>query len=228
MKILSKFSKGIKESRSLSFARSASVNCEKSCRQISGACYALHPEKQYRNYGKKLIRHSKISPVNLVNLARYELSQTKKIKWFRLSVSGSVPSKRQLSKENWVKLSIVMRETLSELITRGTKIHFPVESLNKANAYRKMLVGIPIVVRRTIQDPRGLRTFNDHCAFVVGSTPGRHNIGESFKLAHDIRKLGKTAIVCPAIKGVSRVGSKCGKCTACASAMVDLVIYPKH
>lgn len=228
-KILSRFSKGIRQSRALSFAPSASFNCEKTCKQIHGACYALQPEKQYRNYGRKLIRHALTPPANLVNLARYELTQTKKIKWFRLSVSGSVPSKGQVNKEQWGKFATSLRGIVQDLLSREVKIHFPVESFNKARTYRSILKGLPVVVRRTIQSPKGLNSFNDHCAYVVGDKPGIHNVSAAFKLADALRQEGKTVVVCPAINGVSKFGkSKCGLCTACSSEKVSLVIYPLH
>ncbi len=219
--VLSEFSKGIKKSAALSFSRSASKNCDDICSQKGGDCYALRPESMYRAYGKKLNRHGRTKPFNLISLAKYEVSR-KTISWFRFSVSGSIPSKNTLSKKDWAKLTNILGDFCSFLINRNIKIHFPVESMNKARSYRNILKD-SVIVRRTIQDKRNLADFQDHCAYVVGDTPNPGNAALAIELAKIIRRRKKTVVVCPAIVG----NSKCGKCTACAEP-VDLILYPKH
>lgn len=214
---ISHFSKGIKESAALSFGLSAKSLCEKSCRMLQlGLCYAEKPEKRYKAYYKKLIRNRRTDPVNLLNGAAHELTDLP-LKWFRFSVSGSLPLLYSL------KYKKAFYDFCKSLIDRNVKIHCPVESKRKASLYRSIVADLPIVVRRTIQKKSELTTFNDCAAYVVGDTPGKHNIGPAFELAKELRQT-KSVVVCPAIHS----DSKCGKCTACANKGVDIVLYPLH
>lgn len=221
MTILSRFSKGIKQSAALSFGLSAKTLCDKSCQMLKrGLCYAEKPELRYKDYYRKLIRHRRMNPVSLLGGASKEVSGLS-LKWFRFSVSGSVPSKHQV--KNWNSYKGGFRLLCEQLLLRGVKIHLPVESMNKARSYRAILQGLPIVVRRTIQNKKELESFTDNCAYVIGEKPG-NNSAAAFTLAKELRQLGKTSVVCPAVIG----DSKCGRCTACSSDKVDLIIYPLH
>lgn len=222
MKVLSRFSKGIRQAKALSFGLSAHTLCDVSCKLYNKGCYAERPEAMYKNYYNKLIRHRRTLPENLVRLARQEIDG---LKWFRFSVSGSLPKKSAV--KNWKAFASELQGLCSELLSNDCKVHLPVESMDKARSYRAILPNI--VVRRTIQTERGLSSFNDSAAYVVGETPGKHNLELSRELAQKKREEGKSVVVCPAVfKNKFGEKSKCGKCTACASPLVDLILYPLH
>ena len=216
--ILSRFKKGVKRSAALSFGLSAKSLCDKSCRMLKeGFCYAETPERLYKHYHAKLVRHRKIRPENLVRLATSEIKPT--LEWFRFSVSGSVPTKSSV--KNWAAYASALREMCEKLRSNRTNVHFPVESMGKARTYRKILGDI-ITVRRTVQSKAALLKAKDNVAYVVGDIPGKAEL-ETKLLAAELRKT-RSVVVCPAIIG----DSKCGKCTACASSKVDVVLYPLH
>ena len=219
---LSKFGKGIKESAALSFGLSALSLCDKSCQMLKrGFCYAERPERMYKGYYDKLIRNRRTKPENLINEASLEVDKLN-LKWFRFSVSGSLP----LSVTGEFKKAF--RALCEKLVSRGILIHCPVETYAKAKLYRSILVGLPIVVRRTIQNKRNLFKFKDKAAYVVGEKPGVHNLELANELAKKLRT-NKSVVVCPAVfKNKFGEKSKCGKCTACASDKVDLILYPLH
>ncbi len=220
---ISRFGKGIKESAALSFGLSALSLCDKSCQMLKkGFCYAERPEKQYKNYYNKLIRNRRTKPENLIDEASLEVDKLP-LKWFRFSVSGSLPLKASRAFKKQFRLFC------EKLVSKGVLIHCPVETYAKAKLYRSILAGLPIVVRRTIQTKRGLSKFKDKVAFVVGERPGVHNLELAYELAKKKRKDGKSVVVCPAVfKNKFGEKSKCGKCTACASDKVDLILYPLH
>lgn len=215
-KVLTTFSKSIKDSRGLSFSRSASLNCDKGCAQFNKGCYAEKVEKRYKDYGIKLLRHARIPPHNLIYRALDEVVRLPKLKWFRVSVSGSIPPKSRI--KNFAAFSSALRELIYNLTANGVKIHIPVESYPKATMVRSILGGLPVIVRRSCQSLAGLKRAKDHASFVVPKTMNYDD------LSHELRSMGKSVVVCPAIIG----DSKCGKCTACSSKFVDIILYPKH
>ena len=214
--VLTKFSKGIKESAALSFSRSASKNCSPGCKQFNNGCYAETVEKRYKDYGLKLIRHGRTAPHNLLYLALAEV-QRRKLSWFRFSVSGSIPPVSRIRDK--VRFAASLKELCSFLISNGALIHLPVESYPKAVMVRKILAGLPVVVRRSCQTLAGLLKSTDNVSWVVPKGM------DASKLADTLRsEQNKTVVVCPAIIG----SSKCGQCKACANKFVDIVLYPKH
>lgn len=215
---LSRFSKGIKESAALSFGLSAKSLCDSSCRMLKeGFCYAEKPERLYKDYYTKLVRHRKILPENLIRLAINEIKPS--LKWFRFSVSGSLPAKKSV--KNWAAYSSALREFCTKLVSLNIKVHMPVESMGKARTYRALL-GDLITVRRTVQTKAALLKAKDPVAYVVGDTPGKSEL-ETRLLANELRKT-RSVVICPAIIS----DSKCGKCTACSSDKVDVILYPLH
>lgn len=223
--ILSVFSKGINGARALSFGLSAKSLCDKTCRMLKmGFCYAENPERIYKDYNRKLRSHMRMNPENLVARAKKEI--TPRIKWFRFSVSGSLPSRSMV--RNWDLFSSELRSLVNELILHKIPVHMPVESSKKARTYRSLL-GDLITVRRTIQTKNGLKSFSDPAAYVCGDKPSKSNIHLANSLAREIRSTGKTVVVCPAVfPNKHGTKSKCGQCTACADNRVDLVVYPLH
>lgn len=215
MSVLTRFSKGIKESAALSFSRSASKNCDRGCKQFNNGCYAETVEKRYKDYGLKLIRHGRTAPHNLIYAALAEIRQ-RKLTWFRFSVSGSIPPASRIKDK--VRFAASLRELCSYLLENGIFIHLPVESYPKAVMVRSILAGLPVVVRRSCQSLAGLLNSKDAVSWVVPRGM------DTSKLADTLREQNKTVVVCPAIIGES----KCGKCKACASPLVNIVLYPKH
>lgn len=215
MSVLTKFSKGIKNSAALSFSRSATVNCDKGCRQLGNGCYAERVENQYKSYGRKLVRHSRTLPENLLRLALQEVGG-RKLSWFRFSVSGSFPPAARI--KNPAAFRSALRELVTHLLERGILIHIPIESFAKANMLRGILSDLPVVIRRSCQSLRDLLKSEDTVSWVV---PRDQNPDE---IADRLRSMGRSTVICPAIVGES----KCGKCKACASPLVDIILYPKH
>lgn len=216
MSVLTKFSKGIKESAALSFSRSATVNCDKGCKQLGNGCYAERVEKQYKDYGSKLVRHSRTLPENLLRLALNEVRAKPRLSWFRFSVSGSFPPATRI--KNPAAFRSALRELVLCLLERGVLIHIPIESFAKARMLRGVLRELPVVIRRSCQSWRSLLQSKDSVSWVV---PREQNPDE---IADKLRNMGRSTVICPAIVGES----KCGKCKACASPLVDIVLYPKH
>ncbi len=215
MGVLTKFSKGVPTSAGLSFSRSASANCDKQCKQFNNGFYAERVEKLYPSYGRKLLRHGRTLPQNLIYAALAEVRE-RRLTWFRFSVSGSVPSVNRL--KDRAKFETALRELVSYLVSRKILIHFPVESFAKARMIRSMLKGLPVVVRRSCQTWRGLLRSKDQVSWVVPRSQ------DPMQVADTLREAGFSTVVCPAILR----SSKCGKCKACASPLVDIVLYPKH
>lgn len=213
--VLTRFSKGIKESAALSFSRSASRNCDTKCKQLNNGCYAETVEKRYKDYGRKLLRHSRMAPHNLLYLALTEVRKHK-LTWFRFSVSGSIPPASRIKDK--VRFAAALQELCSYLTSIGVAIHLPVESYPKAVMVRSILAGLPVVVRRSCQSFAGLLKSTDSVSWVVPRGM------DAQKLADSLREQGRSAVICPAIIG----DSKCGKCKACANKFVDVVLYPKH
>lgn len=217
--ILTKFSKGIKNSAALSFSLSASNNCDDSCRQKIGTCYALGPESRYKDYGKKLRKHGRTKQHTLIYGALQELKRKRELPtWFRFSVSGSFKAKSQMSLQDWNNFKKAMKEFCEFATDKKMNLHIPCETMGKARSLRS-IVG-KHVIRRSIQSSKLSVLINskDHCSWVV---PTNQNPQE---IAQTLRDNGKTTVICPAVIG----NSKCGKCLACASHKVDMVLYPQH
>ena len=237
--VFTKASKLVKDSAAVSFDLSGSerssgesTNCDPRCRLLE-LCYASRIERIYKGLNAKLADHAKRGPLWVVNQAILQL-RPKPIRWFRFSVNGSVPEKYSLGSD-WPKFTTALRILISKAQVLGAKVHFPVESINKARAYRTALQGLNIVVRRSVQT--GLSAAinaKDHCSIVISDGPlhsgcvtkeeKRTNTAASYAAAKRIRAAGRSAVVCPAVAG----SSKCGKCTACADPAVDIVVYPFH
>lgn len=233
--VLTQFSKAVKDTIALSFARSARDNCDRSCRLWS-ACYAMRIERIYRGLNAKLGRHARLSPTTLVNRAIVEIeSKPLRYRWARLSVDGSLPSRGKMSARQWQAFCKALRQLILLGINRGARWHIPVESMAKARSYRKALEGTGVVVRRTSQAPtiEKLLESNDCRSWVVAEKlhngcvtrdQTRRNTELAFEYARRTRESGESAVVCAAIWS----DSHCGECTACSDARVKVVYYPFH
>jgi len=232
-KVLSTFGKAIKGAVALNFGLSGGNNCDKICpyhpestsehASVKDArCYAYACENrgdrvQLKN---KLQRHEDSSPEPIISRAilEYQLER-ESIPWFRFSSFGSVPSKVP---DNFRKLCKTIK----------CPIHLPIESHAKYEAYLDA-VG-DLVNPRTSVPAQDFYEYAHTCSTVVGSMLQKPK--ERVSLALEVAKerknrTGRTVKVCPAIAATQlRTGSKrakCGACTLCADADVD-IIYPVH
>ena len=235
--VFTKASKLVKDSESLSFSTSgAESNCDPSCR-VFAACYASRIERIYSGLRGKLERHEERGPLWVVSQALAQL-RPKPLRWFRLSVDGSLPARGRIDATEWRPFVRGLRLLIERVQALGARVHIPIETKRKARTYRAALRGLGVVVRRSCQDDTlgGVMTDTDPRSWIVKSpdvefTSGhiskaavKDNAEEAFRVADDIRKQGQTAVVCPAIVS----DSKCGKCTACANPSVDVILYPYH
>ena len=226
-KVLGVFSKGIPDSRTHNYSRSATSNCDKGCRQLrEKKCYAERIEKVYTTLGDRLLRHERIPPENLNYLAIAELNTIKRLDWFRFSAFGSVPKSKDYRRKAFRASMDKLFTALVKKIGRADRIHLPVESHAKAKAYREMADPHGICVRESLQSTSRLKDLRGPASIVVGTadqTPAeRHK--QVLKMATELRSKGLSCVGCPAVLR----DSKCGQCTACADKRVDLVIYPLH
>lgn len=234
------FSKAVREHVGLSFSRSAddgtsgASNCDASCK-LWEVCYAARMERIYKSLDAKLRRHFEIGPVGVLVRAIADLKPAA-IRWARLSVDGSVPNLAKMGKNTRATFVGLLRQWVTMVQERGARVHLPVESLPKAREYRKALAGTGVVVRRTDQSDtiEECLQSTDHRAFVVAAgglhagcvtkAEKQRNIEYVRECAVKARAAGQTCVECPAIAS----SSLCGQCTACASPLVDLVLYAFH
>jgi hypothetical protein len=219
--ILGSFGKGVKGSYHLSFGMSAGKHCLTSCVHYLKDCYAQKTERFRSALGRKQERHENTHPTLLVNKAIMEVQNSKTpIPWFRFSSFGSAPNKPTARGKGFIAAMVRLASLLDPRTT-----HFPVESKTKAEFYRRILPAFTI--RESLQSKNRLQDFDKQCSIVVGKweqTP-KERADVARATAKDIKRTrGKTAVVCPAVVS----DSKCGQCRACASPLVDLVVYPLH
>ena len=142
------------------------------------------------------------------------------IPWFRFSSFGSAPNKPTARGKGFIAAMVRLASLLDPRTT-----HFPIEGNAKAELYRRILPAFTI--RESLQSKKRLQNFDKQCSIVVGdwSQTPKERADVARAVAKDIKNTrNKTAIVCPAVVS----DSKCGQCRACASPLVDLVVYPLH
>jgi hypothetical protein len=271
--VLGSFSKGVAGAASLNFGRSGGVNCDTGCRHhpanfagadsLDGFCYAVevelrHDRVQLKN---KLDRHeqtiaSRIVAKALLELEREEMYGRPPRPWFRFSTNGALPSPADALADR--PFLPRMRALLAHLKRRGTPVHLPVESAEKAVFYREQL-GADVIVRESIQTPHmNADTIAAHaipagpCSFTagedVGNKPGKRMriLAAADAAAKAWAKLtGRRTIVCPAVRVsfLSRCNAGKGnrtpeqlvawregaKCGSCPGCSRDVdVVYPAH
>lgn len=272
--VLGSFSKGVEGAASLNFGLSGGANCETSCRHHpahyvgatnrAGICYAKVVELRHDRVqlADKLGRHeaaaaSAIAGKALLELEREALHGRPARPWFRISTNGALPKPAAAVSDR--QFLPRFRALLAFNRKRGTPVHLPVESADKAAFYREH-VGDLAVVRESIQTPdMSPDTIARHA---IPAGPVSFTAGESVAPGKDKRRrilaaadaaakawarlTGRKTIVCPAVRvsfmsrtkagkaGRSpaevdawRSRAKCGSCTACALAHIDIV-YPAH
>jgi len=225
--VLGTSGKFVENSRQLSWARSATEDCDKSCVMLRNGCYNDRIQQFRQNVADKLKRHESIPPENLCQLAAYEMSlfAVASLVWFRFCVFGPAPDPDKVRNNDRFKRAL--RALVQEVnrVTGQGAIHFPVESPGKREFYGDILAGLGVVVRETLQRSRQLNDIKHPSAIVIGrNTAKADRPRHCERVAATVRASGQSVVVCPAVIR----DSKCGQCRACASPLVDLVIFPFH
>ena len=248
------FQKGVDLSVSLNWSASGGANCSTACRlhhastskQKIGGCYAITNESMRPAVRESAEKKSRLSPLEIIGKAYIQLGelftelelQGLRLVWFRFSSVGSVPRKSQIPIAQRKRFETLLRMLVQALVSKGVKIHFPVESRSKRDYYQG-IVGDLCVVRLSLQSRKAEVTEEAACSFVVGEEIRLHNSKsvkrDRIKLAREraserYKKTGRKTIVCPAIVSTFQKRPKkiqCGKCDACERKNVD-VVYPLH
>lgn len=271
--VLGSFSKGVAGAASLNFGRSGGVNCDTGCRHHpanyapgadrAGWCYADIVERRADRVQlkDKLDRHEQTPPHVIVGKALVELEREEMYgrpprPWFRFATNGAMPSPEDaLADRRFLPL---LRALLTHLKRRGTRVHLPCESADKAAFYREH-VGDLVIVRESVQThsmtpdtiaahalPAGAVSFS--AGEDVGSGPGKRMriLAAADAAAKAWAALtGRKTIVCPAVRVSFLSRCKAGrggrtteqaaawregaKCGACPGCALDVdVVYPAH
>ena len=223
---LSTFSKAIADAIALNFSPSGGTWCSLTCGahpHNNGKCYAARLETLRGSLAVSLARKQSAHQWHLAYLA-HQWNPAESTPWIRLSAFGTVPHDPNKNREDWLTLA-------SKLARFNGRVHFPVETALKFQRYQALgfsprlslqSASVPSILGHT-------RLGRPVAVTVCGEKTGREsaktaNVRESQNLARKLRGLGRSTVVCPAIAG----DSKCGKCRACASDAVSVVIYPEH
>jgi hypothetical protein len=218
------YSKGIAGSATVNFSVSGGAHCANECPLKGVACYAENVQGMKPSVRRNLERHEADPLGFLQELGAPKsphLTKLHNAPWVRFSAFGSIYS----------VISEAMREPLMRvaLAVRNGFYHFPVETIAKARTMREL--GFD-AVRVSCAD----NLTKMHLALAEGLATSlviagpkralgknrRAHSAPAFAKAHELRKSGIKALVCPAIAG----SAKCGACRACANNDVQVVIYP--
>ena len=235
-----KIGKLCKGSIAASFSNSAHESkkggfCDTACK-LWERCYAARSEVCFPAVGKMMTRHFTAGPRAVLAMAVTEFPRV--FPWMRWCVYGSLPMRKDFkTAAEWNAWRKEFRAANAKAKAAHADVHLPLESPAKAKAYRSILKGLDIVVRRSsqVKTAKELLKSNDHMSFVVGEIHNRP-VSKAEKeantlLAHDeaamLRANGKTVVVCPYRKGDNPV--LCGDpCRACPNSDVDIVLYAFH
>ena len=223
---LSTFSKAVADAIALNFSPSGGSWCGKGCGlhpTNGGKCYAARLETLRGSLAKSLARKQTAHRDHLRWIARV-WDPAASTPWIRLSAFGTVPHNPEANREDWLALA-------NKLSQFQGRVHFPVETVLKFTRYRALgfsprlslqSASVPSILGHTrLGRPVAVTVKGDKLPRESGKAA---NTRESKILASKLRKLGRSAVVCPAIVGES----KCGRCRACADTRVSAVIYPEH
>jgi len=231
MSVISTFGKGCKGALALNACKGSGAFCAVSCPfNINGAvweegqpcCYTEGPQKMYKNLVPFLDRHEKNLTMFLYGILSV-MDKLQKAPWVRFSSFGSFPEQEELDSTQQGLLQQIAKG-LQAQIAAG-KVHFPVETLGKYHYY-KSLGFLPRLSLATAMDPYDPWIKK---ACVVGSLkdPMTARKEAARAKAKELNDQGVIAVPCPAVGSKSKT-MKCGKCTACGSSKVDMIVYPIH
>jgi hypothetical protein len=225
------YGKAVQNAASINFDVSGGSNCG-DCPLKNTFCYAQDNEKRpdRATLLAKLRRHKAAGAAAVLERAISELWQRPfDLPWVRISTNGSVPI-RPTRRE-----AQLFRRLFAMLKSRRVPVHFPVEDIAKARRYRR-IVGNLAVVRESVHTlARWVKTAGA-CSIVAGTSEMNRleRVAEAKRVAAlRTKATGRKCIVCPAVAVRYLNGNKpsdkakCGNCTACALAHVD-VVYPLH
>ena len=234
---------------SLNFDVSAGPNCDTGCphhpqstapdEEQTNRCYAviLEARPDRSQLLAKLQRNGKLEPHELVARALLELQNLeqrgKLPDWLRFSTDGSVPNPDRVT----ALFITQLRALLSWCRSHCVRVHFPVETKEKAQFYRRSVGDLVIIRESAVSHVRFLQA-SEASSAVAGEfgTPYRARIEAARSLAAEKRDRGARCIVCPAVvagfkarmkNGRKNDRAKCGPCDACARDGVH-VVYPLH
>jgi hypothetical protein len=253
--VYNSFGKGNAWSLSLNFGLSSGLNCDNSCRHHKQstadnptyACYSSTIERQRAAVRENLQTKEDIGAIQVIATAIMQWGELQSliraegignVQWMRISSGGSVPSESQIPQRYIKRYKALWRQLVSLWLSVGCKIHFPVETLEKAEFYRSFL-GDLITIRVSAQSCEAFNNVNVESSCVVGENitvkTSKRVKRDRIDLARQYAReryaaTGRKAIVCPAI--VSTFEKRptkihCGDCDACSRSGID-VIYPLH
>ena len=233
-------SKLVENSYAVSFAPSGLAPdsfCWEGCRLIK-VCYAQRQESYRKNsVGVAMARRAAAGPLEVLRSAA--LGMPRSFVWLRLFVNGSAPMRSDFDTvADWRLWRREFRQFVEMGLASGAQCHIPLESARKVRAYRSILQGLPVVVRQSLQvnSPASIVRAAGPSSWVVVAPENRLHRGgvkrserernylHALEVAKWLRSQGLSVVVCP----YDRTGRQCGSCTACASALVDVVLYPFH
>lgn len=233
--ILGTYGKAIAGSVSCNFGVSGGSNCHGGCPYKGSLCYAKNTEKRFdrRELRAKLARHEHTSPVDILRRAKQEvwsrLSRGVNVPWFRFSTNGSLPTHPSKA------FRAELRSLLGFLRANDVPVHLPIETAGKARMYRRIVCGRAVVRESCVSETRFV-VASGAVSYVAGTREMTRleRVTEARELCRARTEVaGRKCIVCPAVAARYLNGNKpsdkakCGNCTACASASVD-VVYPLH
>lgn len=233
-------SKLVDNSYAVSFApsgRDPDSFCWLGCRLID-VCYAQRQEAYRKNSVGVAMKRRRAAGAREV-LRSAALGMPRSFVWLRLFVNGSAPMREDFdTAAEWRAWRREFREFVEMGLESGADVHLPLESPRKVRAYRSILQGLPVVVRQSLQvdSPASIVRAAGQVSWVVVAPQNRLHRGgvkrtereanheHAVKVAAWLRSQGLSVVVCP----FDRSGRQCGSCRACASARVDVVLYPFH
>jgi hypothetical protein len=226
MNVISKFSKGCKDSVALNACKGSGKFCSKTCpfhvestskhkRTDKAVCYTNKLQRLYPKLNGFLNDHSN----NFTAFLHGILADMKKIQdspWIRFSSFGSFPERTELNNDQINLLSKIAKK-LEKNIKKET-VHFPVETVSKYAFYKSL--GFPVRLSNQ-SEYLGLSESK-----VIGNLaqPLKKRIAQAQAEAKRLRKNNLKVVVCPAIAG----NLHCGNCKACSCSRVDVIVYPVH
>lgn len=233
--VLGSYGKAVAGACSLNYGTSGGKHCDPRCSHYNVDCYAARTEirPDRTELANKLARHESTDPAELTNQALAELQRMadkgQEPPWFRFSTNGSLPT------EPDPDFADAIRRLVDFLQKHEVPAHLPVETADKARKYRRILNG-KLVVRESCHTKKRFLTAKGAVSMTAGTREQSRleRVAASKALAAERTvRTGRKCIVCPAV--ASRYlhhnkpseHAKCGNCTACALAHMD-VVYPLH
>ncbi len=241
--VLGTFTKATDGARALSYAPSGGSNCSTACPyhpetesrfavEHGARCYAARCERRpdRLSLAAKLEVHEALGADSVTAAAIRELDRRRagfRLPWFRFSPFGSVPD----------QIPARFVDLCRELHDAGTPIHLPIEDRERTERYADALPFVAVRWSIPAGDGVSWGTYLGPASTVAGSmdVPPMDRLAEAKRVARErTEATGRRAIVCPAVasstyrkRGRNVHAVKCGECTACADASVD-VVYPAH